>query len=135
VFIYQRGLKQFTDSCETHMDYGAFNNLIKNYSAAIQFLEEGERCNMDENDSDFWRMQYGYALYMTAQNEKALQVLQPLINSANAYPKHMALYFTAKIFIIQKRKDEAIHLLNSIVHSGESTKYVALAQKTLNSIR
>lgn len=135
VFIYQRGLKQFADSCETHIDYGAFNNLIKNYSAAVQFLEEGERCNMDENDTDFWRMQYGYAFYMTGQNEKALQVFQPLMNSANAYRKHTALYFTAKIFIKQKRTEEAMHLLNSIVNSGENTKYVALAQNALNSIR
>lgn len=135
VFIYQRGLKQFADSCETHIDYGAFNNLIKNYSAAVQFLEEGERCNMDENDTDFWRMQYGYAFYMTGQNEKALQVFQPLMNSANAYRKHTAQYFTAKIFIKQKRKDEAAQLLTIILNSGANTKYVGLAERLLKGLR
>jgi tetratricopeptide (TPR) repeat protein len=134
VFIYQRGLKQFTNTCEPAIEYGAFNVLIKNYPAAVQFLEEGERCAMDTNQLDYWRVSYGYALYMTGQNDKALAMFHQSLKSTKTYWNHSANYFSAKILIEKKREAEALPLLQSIAVSDEKTKYKVLANALLNKL-
>lgn len=131
VLIYQRGVKQFADSCEAYIRYGAFNNLIKNYSASVQFLEEGEDCAMDSMLADYQAINYGFALYMMAQNDKALQALQRVLNSKNVYRKQAANYFTAKILMSKKRSKEAVVYLQKVIEDKNQTKYQALAKAML----
>jgi tetratricopeptide (TPR) repeat protein len=135
VFIFQRGLKQFRNSCEPHIEYGAFNILIKNYSAAVQFLEEGEHCGIDTNQTDYWRVSYAYALLMTGQKDKALSVFYPSLKAAKAYWNHSANYFSAKILMEKKREAEAKPLLESIVNSSETTKYKTMATALLAKMK
>lgn len=132
VLVYQRAVKQFADSCEAYIRYGAFNNLIKNYSAAVQFLEEGENCKMDSLIADYQSINYGFSLYMLGQYDKALPVLQRVVNSSNTYRNQAANYFTAKILLAYKRPDEAKNYLQKITTSEKQSKYKQLAQQLLS---
>jgi tetratricopeptide (TPR) repeat protein len=132
VLVYQRAVKQFADSCEAYVRYGAFNNLLKNYSAAVQFLEEGEGCAMDSLLTEYQSVNYGFSLYKLGQYDKALPVLQRVINSNNTYRKQAANYFTAKILLAYKRTEDAKVYLQKITTSEKQSKYKQLAQQLLS---
>jgi tetratricopeptide (TPR) repeat protein len=132
VLVYQRAVKQFADSCEAYVRYGAFNNLLKNYSAAVQFLEEGEGCVMDSLLTEYQSMNYGFSLYMLGQYDKALPVLQRVVNSNNTYRNQAANYFTAKILLAYKRPEDAKVYLQKITTSEKQSKYKQLTQQLLS---
>jgi tetratricopeptide (TPR) repeat protein len=137
VFIYQRGLKEFPKQCEVYTEYGSFHLLLKNYPAAVQFLQEGEDCTLDSAKLDYWRASYGYVLYVTGNKEKALNIFQPVLQSPKVYWNHAANYFSAKILLEKKREAEAVKLLQNVVSSPEEdkSKYKLLAKDLLGKLK
>lgn len=137
VFIYQRGLKQFPKECEVYTEYGSFHLLLKNYPAAVQFLQEGEDCTLDSTKLDYWRASYGYVLYVTGNKDKALKMFQPVLQSPKVYWNHAANYFSAKILIERKKEAEALKLLERVTSSPEDdkSKYKLLAKDLLNKLK
>lgn len=131
VLIHQRAVKQFPQSCEPFLQYGVFESFIKNYPAAIQFLEEGEHCNMDSSQLAYWQLNYGFALYQSGQYKSSLLRWQPLLRSGNKFMAQAAEYFTAKILLEQKQNQLAKTYLEKISASDTDTKYVTLANYLL----
>jgi tetratricopeptide (TPR) repeat protein len=104
---------------------------IKNYSAAVQFLQEGENCKMKAEQAEYWILHYAYSLYMFGQKEKALLYFKPLMKSDKPFTTQAAKYFTALILLEQHKVEEAKKLVNEIVLSKQTTKYVELAKQEL----
>lgn len=127
VLIHQRAFKQFKNNCEPFLIYGVLQSSIKNYSAAVQFLEEGENCNMRGQQSDYWLLHYAYTLYRTGDKEKAMLYFKPLINSSNLFTAQAAVYFSSKIMIAIESPAEGRNLLKVLSTSKTPTKYARLA--------
>ncbi len=127
--LHQRAFKQFKNNCEPFLIYGVMQSSIKNYSAAVQFLEEGENCKMKAEQAEYWMLHYAYALYMFGEQGKAMVYFKPLMKSDKPFTAQAAKYFTAKILSEQKKIDEAKKLLGEIVLAKQATKYVALAKQ------
>lgn len=130
--LHQRAFKQFKNNCEPFLIYGVMQSSLKNYSAAVQFLEEGENCKMQAEQAEYWMLHYAYALYMFGEKEKAAVYFKPLMKSDKPFTAHAARYFSAKILTEQKKVEEAKKLLNEIVLAKQTTKYVELAKGLLN---
>jgi hypothetical protein len=129
--IHQRAFKQFRTTCEPFVRYGILQSSVKNYSAAVQLLEEGEHCQMKAEQAEYWMLHYAYALYMFGQKEKALVYFKPLTKSDKPFTAQSAKYFSAKILNEQKKVEEAKKLLSEIVLAKQTTKYVELAKQGL----
>ncbi len=117
--IHQRAMRQFS-TCEPFLMYGTYQNEIKNYSAAVQLLEDINNCATVSGKLDWWRLNYGYALFMTGEQEKALGQFQLLYNSKGLFNREAARYFSAKIFIAKNLPEEAKRNLEAIISSKES---------------
>lgn len=129
VLLHQRALKQFPNKCGVYLDYGKFNTQIKNYAAAVQFLDE-EQCPKDSVQVEERILYYGFVLYKMGEAGKAVNVFQPLLNSRNSFNSEAANYFTAKILLSQNKKEEAKVYLKAIASYGP-WKYGALARRLL----
>ena len=131
--IHQRAFKQFKNNCEPFLLFGVLQSSIKNYSAAIQFLESGENCKMGAEQAEYWIFHYAYALYVVGEKEKALVYFKPLMKSNAAFTNQAAKYFTAKKLLEQKNIAEARKLLSEIVLAKQTTKYMKLAKGVLKN--
>jgi tetratricopeptide (TPR) repeat protein len=123
VLILTRAVKQFADSCEPYLVYGVFQATIKNYGAAVQFLEQGERCEMPNQQKEYWQLVYGYTLFKLGEYDKALSYFSLLYNSQNTFYKHAAKYFSVPALQGEGRGDVVKKLLNEIVTDTQKTKY------------
>ena len=132
VLIHSRALKQFANQCEPSWIYGLYQSSIENYSAAVQFLEEGESCDMSAPQKEYWMLHYAYALFMLGEKNKSLQYFSQLYQSANLFTQHAAKYFNAKILFEFKKDVEARKFLEELVSSNTTTKYTHLARQKLN---
>jgi hypothetical protein len=124
--IYARGLKQFSNRCELFVLYGMFQAIKKNYSSAVQFLDEAESCEMQHKE--FAMLTYGYTLYHLDKT-KALVHLQKLYASSNIFYQQAAKYFSVLILREQKQLDRVEILRKELITAAEKTKYVDLANK------
>lgn len=129
--LHQRAFKQFKNNCEPFLIYGVMQSSIKNYPAAVQFLQEGENCKMKAEQAEYWMLHYAYALYMFGEKEKALVYFKPLIKADKPFTAQAAKYFTATVLAEQKKMEEAKKLWNEIALSKQTTKYVQLAKQKL----
>jgi hypothetical protein len=127
VLIYTRGLKQFAERCQPSVIYGIYQASLKNYSSAIQFLDEVDSCQMDPGMQEFATLVYGYSLFHV-DKAKALGYLQKLYASSNSFYRHSAKYFSIPILIEQKRSEEARKLMMEVSIDPEKTKYGYLLQ-------
>lgn len=133
--VYQRAMRQFGDSCKPFVDYGIFQSRIKNYPAAVQFLEEGENCRLPTEWSEYWIMYYAYALYQSGMKEKALRYFYPLTYSAHHFRRQAARYFAAKVMLENKQTESAVKLLKENSEAEETTKYKALSIGLLQTLK
>ena len=131
VLIYHRAFLQFNDTCEPFLDYGTMQSTIKNYSAAVQFLEEGESCKLNPAETENWQLQYAYTLYMFDNKPRAMQFFTPLFTSRSPFIAQAAKYFTATILHQQNKPEAAQKLWQEIAAQKENIKYVELAKKRL----
>ncbi|MBL0309629.1 MAG: hypothetical protein IPP77_08130 [Bacteroidetes bacterium] len=129
--IYQRTMRQYPDSCQPFIDYGIFQSRIKNYQAAVQFLEEGENCNIEAAEKEYWMICYAYTLYQIEANEKSLLYFKQLTLSKNDFYQQASKYFMARLLIKQGQVKSAKSLLEEIVSAAQKTKYQALAERLL----
>jgi len=129
--LHQRAFKQFKNNCEPFMRYGVLQSSVKNYSAAVQLLEEGESCKMKAEQAEYWMLHYAYALYMFGEKEKALLYFKPLMKSDKPFSAQCAKYFTANILSDKKQNEDAKKLFTEIALSKQATKYVGLARQSL----
>jgi tetratricopeptide (TPR) repeat protein len=134
VLIHARAVRQFPNNCEPFLLYGLYMNSIKNYGAAGQFLEEGDKCKLDPIQAETRMLNYGFALYMSGHADEALLVLKPLVTGTNAFMQQAALYFCAKVYMQQKNTADAKAYLQSIISATDKTKYEVLAQNLLLNI-
>jgi tetratricopeptide (TPR) repeat protein len=93
VLIYARALRQFTDHCEPLISYGIYQASIKNYSSAIQFLEEVGNCEINQGKKDFATLVYAYTMFQS-DTLKSLGYFQQLYASANKFYQQAAKYFS-----------------------------------------
>jgi tetratricopeptide (TPR) repeat protein len=128
VLIFSRGLKQFPERCEPSAIYGIYQASIKNYSAAIQFLDEAETCPLQPAMREFALLAYGYAL-LDIDSSKALQAFQLLYTSRNNFYQQAAKYFSVKILREEKHSEEAKKLSAELISAAEKTKYGELVQE------
>lgn len=102
--IHARAMKQFRDNCKPFVLYGILQAFVKNYSAAVQFLEEGESCDMQEEEKDSWRLIYTYTLYKQNKAEDFAKSASQLSNSSNAFLRQAANYFSAKMLNAKRKR-------------------------------
>ncbi|MES2619363.1 MAG: hypothetical protein V4615_00815 [Bacteroidota bacterium] len=131
VLILSRGVKQFANECGPFMRYGVYQSSIRNYTAAVQFLEEGELCEMNIEEKELWMLQYAYTLLMVGEQQKSLLYFKPLFASANSFLQQASKYFSAKILMEQKQNAEAEKFLKEIASLKEETKYATLAKRLM----
>lgn len=133
--IMERGVRQFRSNCEPFVIYGIYCSRIKNYSAAVQLLEEGENCRMDARQTEYWMLQYGYALFMQGETEKALLYFNPLKQTGSSfYYRQAAQYFSAKCKLATD-KVAAQNELQVLSAESNKTKYALLATELLNQLK
>jgi tetratricopeptide (TPR) repeat protein len=128
VLIFSRGLKQFPERCEPSAIYGIYQASIKNYSSAIQFLDEAETCPLQPAMREFALLAYGYSL-LDIDRSKALHAFLLLYNSRNNFYQQAAKYFSVKILKEEKRSEEAKKLSAELISDAEKTKYQELVQE------
>ncbi len=131
VLIHSRALKQFVNQCEPSWIYGLYQSSIENYSAAVQFLEEGESCDMNLEQKEYWMLHYAYVLNRIGDSYKALQYFSKLYGSKTLFTQQAAKYFSAKILFEFKKDVEAKRILEEVSSSNTTTKYVQLARQKL----
>lgn len=127
VLVHTRALRQFSKNCEPSLIYGVYQSSIRNYSAAVQFLEEN--CEMSLQQKEYWKLNYAYVLFMLGDKDKSLQYFGQLYQSANLFTQHAAKYFSAKMLSEFKKNVEAKNLLEELVSSKVETKYTQLAKQ------
>ncbi|MFN8321992.1 MAG: hypothetical protein U0T74_04990 [Chitinophagales bacterium] len=125
--IHQRAFKQFKNECDPFFLYGMFQSSIKNYPAAIQFLEEDESCKMISSEKEYRQLHYAYSLFMSGEKEKSLKCFRLLFTSSNAFTQQAAKYFAAKTSNVE----EAQKLYHEIIAAKQNTKYGHLAKRQL----
>ncbi len=123
----QRGMRQFNTACEPFLMYGVFNGKVRNYAAAVQLLQEGENCRMAPAQTEYWMLQYGYALFMNKEADKSLSYLQPLLKSTNIYYRQAAAYFIANAAWEKGDKKSALQQWAALAKQSDVTKYSLLA--------
>lgn len=132
VLIHTRAVKQFAD-CDPYIRYGIQQSKARNFSAALQFLEEGENCQLDANKHEYWQLLYGYTLYYARMYDKAINTLSAVRASANAFRKDAASYFIGLSLLNTGKREEAKKEFDK-VNSGLN-KYTALSMYRLNQLR
>ena len=126
--IYTRCIRQFNDSCAVSISYGLFLSQLKNYSAALQFLQDMESCPNPDIDSSYVLLVYGYTLYRLNIFDKASTSLKSLSPSENDFVSQASEYFLMKIYEESDAKDLANSLKEKLVNSETQTKYSLLAK-------
>ncbi len=126
--IHARAMKQFSGNCKPFVLYGILQAFVKNYSAAVQFLEEGENCDMQGEEKDFWRLIYTYTLYKQHNTEDFTKSALQLFNSSSAISRQAANYFSAKVFLVKKETTAAKKLLSKNAGETQVTKYRELSE-------
>lgn len=121
--VYQRAMHQFQGRCEPFVEYGIYQASIKNYSAAVQFLEEGGSCELPQPLFGNWLLDYGYTFFETGDTDKATALFRQLLTEGDPFKQQAARYFLAKIDLAGKQPHEAKKLLDEINSSGMGTKY------------
>lgn len=128
VLIHQRAVKQFNNNCEPFLIFGVLQASIQNYSAAVQFLEEGKACTMGKSQTEYWLLHYGYTLYRLGQTENAAYYLKQLLESENLFTRHAATYYLGKIKIQTGETAEGRTMLHVLATEPKPTKYVTMAK-------
>ena len=136
ILILQRGVRQFSE-CEPLFLFGSFDCSIKNYSAAIQLLEEElftERrsCNLGFQDKEICLLNYCFALYKQGEKEKACGHFKDLFNAENNFTQQAAKYFVAKTNWETGKKEEAKNLFDEVASAKFQTKYSWLSKGYLS---
>ncbi len=129
VLIHQRAVRQFNDNCEPFLIFGVLQASIQNYSAAVQFLEEGKTCKLGKSQTEYWLLHYGYTLYRLGQTENAAYYFKQLLESDNLFTKHAATYFVGKIKIQTGEVAEGKTMLHLLAAEPKPTKYVTIARQ------
>lgn len=133
--VHARAMKQFPDNCKPFVLYGILQAFVKNYSAAVQFLEEGENCDMQGEEKDSWRLIYTYTLYKQSNAEEFAKSVSQLSNSSNAFLRQAANYFSAKIFLAKRETTTAKKVLTKNAGETQVTKYSELSESLLKSVK
>lgn len=129
--IHYRAIKQFKNTCEPLLLYGILQSSIKNYSAAVQFLQEGETCQMKAAQAEYWMFNYAYTLYKFGQADKAVVYFKPLVRSTSTFTKQATQYFLAKILFEQNKKEEGKKILQDLIASKTETKYRTIGKQLI----
>lgn len=133
--IHARAMKQFPDNCKPFILYGILQAFVKNYSAAVQFLEEGENCEMQGEEKDSWRLIYTYTLYKQNKAEDFAKSASQFSNSSNAFLRQAANYFLAKMFLAKRETTTAKKVLTKNAAEAQTTKYRELSESLLKSVK
>ncbi len=123
--VLERAVKQ--NVCGATTVFGIYQSSIKNYSAATQFLSDDDGCKITEAEYRFLQLHSAYVFYKAGDNINAEKNLSPLQQNTNAFYRHAALYFEAKIYLAKNDKANALRLLNQITADSEVTKYSYLS--------
>ncbi|HLP50611.1 MAG TPA: hypothetical protein VK154_06975 [Chitinophagales bacterium] len=127
--IHLRALRQHIEnSCEPYLLFGIQQSSIKNFSSAVQYLEEVEHCRMEGPQLEYWMMHYAYALYMFGDKPKAADYFKPLLQSTNNVTSEVAKYFTAAIAKAEGKSAEADKLWGELDSPAIDSKYAILAR-------
>jgi tetratricopeptide (TPR) repeat protein len=122
VLILQRGVRQFRYRCEPLEKFGSFECSIKNYAAAVQFLED-ESCDKNNGPTEQQILNSSFALYKTGAHVAAVKEFSRLLTSKNVFLQQAAQYFTGKIYVEDGRKPEAKKIFSDLAASPAGTKY------------
>jgi hypothetical protein len=125
-FLYVRAMKKFPGNCEPVYLYGLYQNQLNNFSAAVQLLQEGAGCTMNDEQHERWLLNYAYALYKTNDLPNANSYFQQLTGSANPFYKQAADYFLLNKADSSDKTSEALYRLSQ---AKPATKYAVLAQQ------
>ena len=133
VLILQRGVRQFANECEPLLLFGSYYCSIKNYSAAVQLLEQhfagpNEGCKLDEALQQQGQLNYGYALYKQGEKEKAILSFALLFQAKDNFIQQAAKYFVAKTDWENGKKEEAKKLFEEVAAAKVQTKYSWLSK-------
>lgn len=132
--IHTRAVRQFAD-CEPYIRFGVQQNKARNFAAAVQLLEEGEHCQLDDEKREFWRLGYGYALYKMGEYEKCVEVFKHLRGSKDMFKVNAAIYFSGIALQKLNSMHEARANFQSLVDARQNNKYNTLARYRLNKIK
>lgn len=133
VLIHQHGITFWKDSCVASAMFGVFHSMVKNYSAAVQFLDviDEPHCDLQKKNDGYWQMHYGYALYRNKQYAETVRLLSNS-TSTTAFNREAMLYFKASALYQLNKKSEAKKVWQQLADSA-TTKYARLAVEELRS--
>ncbi len=135
VLIHVRALKQFRSRCEPYFMYGVYSALIKNYSASVQFLEDVGQCKLQADQTEYWKLVYGFVLLKTGQPAEAKKFFTQLFSSSNNFYKHAAKYFAGKILLAEQNREAAVLVFTELKNVETSrTKFCDLAAAQLSEL-
>lgn len=131
VLIHQHGITFWKDSCVASAMFGVFHSMVKNYSAAVQFLDviDEPHCDLQKKNDGYWQMHYGYALYRNKQYAETVRLLSNS-TSTTAFNREAMLYFKASALYQLNKKSEAKKVWQQLADSA-TTKYARLAVEEL----
>ncbi len=128
-FLYIVAMKKYGQLCDPYVSCGLYQSKIKNYSAAVNFLAEGQNCRMPATQRDYWMLHYAYTLYMSGFKEKAMTYFGPLKNSSDNFVQQASAYFQAVYEADKLNFSKATDLFFKLWNSTAQTKYTALAYR------
>ncbi len=134
VLIHQRAMAQFKKNCLPYIQYGLFQSSINNFAIAAPFLEQIQDCETANTETEYSELVYAYALYMSGEKEKALVHFKPLVDSKDIFRQQAAMYFSAKILLLQKQSEQAQKQLQQLLRMKEKTKYTWLVGNYLSQL-
>lgn len=133
--IHARAMKQFAGNCKPFVLYGIYQAQIKNYSAASQFLEEGQHCEMKPEEKEAWAVAQAYTFYKQNLLNEFIETAAPLANSSNMFYRQASNYFTALMLSQRVESKNVKGLFENIIVLKQKTKYGDLAAERLKMLR
>lgn len=125
VLILQRGIKQFKDNCEPRLLLGTFECSIKNYSVAINTLQDNAHCNFNAEQEERRKLVSAYAFYKLKQ---PVSYIETLFTAKSNFVQQAGKYFMAKLDWEAGKKEEAKKLFEEVAKAKIQTKYSWLSK-------
>lgn len=134
VLLHSRAVKQFAD-CDPYVRYGVQQSMARNFSASVQLLEEGANCNMQPEEIEYWKLNYGYALFMHGNYQEAIEAFKRVRASKDAFAVDASKYFTGMALSKQNKIKEARLYFQDLADSRTGTKYTTLGRYRLEQTK
>lgn len=126
--VLTKAVNTFPDSLQFKMMLGEFYLNGKNYALANAYFQQVLQMPMEPAVRDDIRFIYAYSLYCNKDYKQSVPMFQDQFKDANVFKQQAAKYFVGKM-----TSDKV--LLKQLTNSEQKTKYIALADAHLSTLK